>query len=187
MKKIFVFCLIAAYLSGCAYAGCFPDFCSLCREPFEYKSKSNEELPAIHYDAVGDVLVNLHGKESFNVFFEEIRLGMGDGATKAQRDYLKHARRITILGCIYSGIESIPEEIVQLKKLRIMDFRLNKLVALPKGVSKLLKLESINLSGNNFNIYPVEVSILSALVKHKINCNLLENPMNGILDFKKTK
>ncbi len=69
-------------------------------------------------------------------------------------------------------ISSIPPEIGQLTKLRILDLNVNALSALPKEIGELTSLESLFLFGNDLCALPEEIIKL----KHLSTLELDGNP-----------
>ncbi|MBT4594733.1 leucine-rich repeat domain-containing protein [bacterium] len=135
-----------------------------CR-PFEYKSLENSNLPMISYDCMGDVCPYISSKKKYDAFFEAIRLGMEDGATEAQKDYSKHAKRATLLFCYNLGIDKLPEEIGFLTNMRWLELQGNHIKELPEIIKNLKKLEILNVGRNLLTQFPPRMAQLTKLKK----------------------
>ncbi len=61
------------------------------------------------------------------------------------------------------NLQEVPLEIIQLKKLQILDLNDNQLSEVPIEISRLQNLQELDLEFNNLNTYPMEMSQLKSL------------------------
>ena len=82
---------------------------------------------------------------------------------KLNYGFVAEEGRITELGLYYIGIEEIPEALVLLKELRLLDLGKNHITVIPNWISYMSNLQSLNLEQNQLYSLPTEVGELENL------------------------
>jgi Leucine-rich repeat (LRR) protein len=83
--------------------------------------------------------------------------------------------------------EVIPDIIGNLKMLKKIDFRGNKITTLPKTFQKLELLEELDLSNNKFQSFPIEIRNIEPLKKLNLSWNYIENISASLKNLKNLK
>ncbi len=100
---------------------------------------------------------------------------------------LRYPQNVYILDLTGLGIDSVPSEIKNLKKLQILILNDNFLETLPKEICELPNLQIIRASDNNIHYLPSEFGKLKNLEELTLNDNHLEYLPVSISKLKKLK
>ncbi|UYP44090.1 hypothetical protein NEF87_000375 [Candidatus Lokiarchaeum ossiferum] len=168
----------------------------------KWKSKDTERTKWEENEVFTDGRVERTQKEyedySWAMFYQDVPLVIDDyevlmllesilnmpvpvvDSAKLNFGFVSDEGRIIELGLYYTGIVEIPEALVLLKELQLLDLGKNNINLIPEWISYLTNLNSLNLEQNNLYSLPIELGELENLSFLDLSHNNLISLPNSI-------
>jgi len=102
---------------------------------------------------------------------------------KDLKEALKTPEKVTHLKLIKKKYTKFPLGILKFTNLKSLDLSKNELDSIPKEISQLINLEVLKLNKNNFIWFPLEICTLNSLEELSLNNNELENIPKEIVNL----
>ncbi len=158
MKKIYRLLLLATFFTNSVFAWRW-------------------EAPDIHNGAMAEI----HWKEQLDAFFDKIKRGQQDNASRDDKQYYEYSKKINSLfitsrRATYRApneAERLPPEIWELTSLRHLSLDHNIISTLPPEIGNLTNLESLSLDDNQLTSIPPEIGKLRKLHSLRLANNKL--------------
>ncbi|KAK3609609.1 hypothetical protein CHS0354_038609 [Potamilus streckersoni] len=135
----------------------------------EFNEENSDDLSYSNLDSIPECLL----PRAFCL----LSLQLNHNNIKILTQEISHFKNLVSLDISNNGLTYISDEIINLTKLRNMTAKNNALdvSSIPKDFGKLISLECLNMSGNNFHSIPEQFTELSKLRRLYLGGNKIQN------------